>query len=107
MDYDCNGERSLCPDLINFEVQEVRTTSQQQLWAQCGRFTHGCAQLNFTTGECVIYMPRNASRETRMHERNHCRGWTHPADNHREWYPMEAPHGATYNVASPVQVRSR
>ena len=91
MDYDCNGEKSLCEDLLGFRVEEVRTFSEQLIDRKCGMGVTACAKVNFTTGVCTIYMPKRATRETRMHERNHCRGWAHPDYNNTDWFPMEDP----------------
>ena len=34
-------------------------------------------ELNLTKRTCVIWYPRSPSKETRLHEQNHCRGWAH------------------------------
>ena len=78
---DCDGERHLCDDLVNATVIEHRL-ADYELQKICYRIVkvHGvdaCMELNFTTGVCNIYFPRNPNRETRLHERNHCRGWAH------------------------------
>lgn len=91
MDYDCKGEWILCEDLLGFRVEEVRTLSESLIREKCGIGATGCAKINFTTGECVIYMPKRANRELRMHERNHCRGWAHDEDDYKVWFPMEDP----------------
>lgn len=91
MDYDCNGEREYCEDLLGFRVEEVRTMRDRTIDEQCGYGTQACAKLNFTTGVCTIYMPRRVSINVRYHERNHCRGWQHAPGGHYTWFPMEIP----------------
>lgn len=91
MDYDCNGEREMCDDLLGFRVEEVRTFNDRLIDEKCGRDITACAKVNFTTGECIIYMPKRTPREVRMHERNHCRGWAHPDYDNATWFPMEDP----------------
>ena len=91
MDYDCNGEREYCADLLGFRVEEVRTALDGEINEQCGHGVQACAKLNFTTGVCTIYMPRRVNVNVRRHERNHCKGWQHKPGQNHTWFPMEIP----------------
>lgn len=50
-------------------------------------------ELNLTKRTCVIWYPRSPSKETRLHEQNHCRGWAHTSKTRGgkifyDWSPM-------------------
>ena len=87
MDAECMGDRTTCPDLVGAVVIERRVIDMQ-IREHCGLWSQACAKLNFTTGECVIYLPRRSTKELRRHERNHCRGWNHPEPDSKYWIPM-------------------
>ena len=79
---ECDGERALCPDLVGASVIEHRVTDHRRS-QECYRIVsaiegiEACMELNLTKGTCVIWFPLSPSKETRLHERNHCRGWGH------------------------------
>ena len=79
---ECDGERALCPDLVGASVIEHRVTDYRRS-QECYRIVkqvegiEACMELNITKRTCVIWLPRSPSKETRLHEQNHCRGWGH------------------------------
>ena len=79
---ECDGERALCPDLVGASVIEHRVTDYRRS-QECYRIVkqvdgvEACMELNLTTRTCVIWFPQSPSKETKLHEQNHCRGWGH------------------------------
>ena len=89
----CRGEQRLCSALIAPEVIVVQTATQNALEAVCGLGAKGCAHLHAGFERCTVYLGPRATRTTRLHEENHCRGWDHTGHGrkaHRKpWRPFE------------------
>ena len=72
----------MCPDLVGATVIEHRV-SDYRLQQNCYKYVSAiegvdaCMELNLTARTCTIWFPLSPSKETRLHERNHCRGWGH------------------------------
>ena len=77
---DCDGDRYLCEDLVGATVIEHQLAAHE-LKSTCSRIVkngdvHACMVMNLTTRVCNIYLRKNGDIN-RVHELNHCRGWSH------------------------------
>ena len=91
---ECRGDKRECVALIQPEVHVIELRSSMELESICGRGAKGCAQIHAGFQTCTVYISTRAKKSTRTHEMNHCRGWNHKGDGHRNhrkpWVPFAA-----------------
>ena len=101
----------MCLDLVGASVIEHRVTDHKRS-RECYKIVkqidgvEACMELNLTKRTCVIWYPLSPSKETRLHEQNHCRGWAHTSKTRGgkvrySWSPMAELHDERLLGASP------
>jgi hypothetical protein len=83
-----DAERKDCQDIAHMEVRHEKHHNYG-LTAACGAGAIACAVLDWEKKVCIIHTGFRYSNETMVHERNHCRGWTHDhGDYGKPWRRM-------------------
>lgn len=86
------------PDFPRLNIIE-RITVENELKLHCsppppGKVLLGCAEPDFTDGECFIWYYDTPAEWVKKHEHAHCRGYDHPGEStiHDDWKRWKAAH---------------